>query len=124
MVHNVGIVSAASSPSSVPGALTIAPNTDSASTGTVAALGSNNISMLRLTSATLATVNGIANGAAGKLLFLINATGGDVTVNNLNGGAVAANQIITGSGGAYTFVNTTAILLIYDDTTAKWRLVL
>jgi len=72
-----------------------------------------------LTNAGLVSVSNIAPPLAGQLFVLINKTGGDVVLNNLN---VAAGDIITGTGSNYTLKNNSSVLMTYDFTNSRWSL--
>ena len=74
----------------------------------------------RLTSG--ATLDMIDSPTAGRVLVLVNASGADITVNNATGGT-AANQIITGTGDAFTLASGAAATVAYNSTDAKWSLV-
>lgn len=69
------------------------------------------------------TLNGIAGGQDGMILFL--STGGSATLNiqNLNGSATAANQIATNTGGTITISGRGGATLIYDSDGPFWRIV-
>lgn len=101
-------------------ALATTQTTDS-STGNIDTLTTTNIASIRLTGAA-PTLRGIANGADGKILTIHNASGATVTVKNQDSNPTAANRIITGTGADVTLLDTGAIVLQYDNTTARWRM--
>lgn len=102
-------------------ALTVEQTTDS-STGNVAALSTANTTSIRLTGAA-PVIQGIGNGSLGRLITLHNATGVSVTVSNQNASATAANRILTGTGADLTIAADASLLLLYDNTTTRWRVV-
>lgn len=91
-----------------------------ATSGTVAALSSLNKSDIRLTAVT--TLQGIANGFPGKLLYIFNASVSPITIANESGSATAANRILTGTNGNFTFAIDSGITLVYDGTSSRWRI--
>ena len=58
--------------------------------------------------------------ATTKLLVLSNVSGGELVLSHLTG-ATAANQIDTGIGGDLPIPDNSAVSLIYDATSLKWR---
>ena len=96
---------------------------DDAATGanqTLTAPGDNSI--VRLTSATLTSVEGIPAPTYAQRFVLINATGVDVDVLDETGGT-PANHIITGTGATLSLSADASLWLAYDTTTGKWRVV-
>jgi len=96
--------------------------TDDASAGAVNALFTTNRTLIRLTGAVTA-INGITNAYAGKLIAIYNDTGASFNVNNLDAGAVASDQILTGTGATLVLAAGQLALFIYQDTDAKWLVV-
>lgn len=76
----------------------------------------------RLSSDATRTITGILAGSSGQLLTLVNVGSNPIILANLNGGSLAANQILTGTGADLTFTADQAINLEYDTTTSKWRI--
>ena len=70
--------------------------------------------------ATAANFNEIANPEDGRYYILMNASATDITIGNETG--TAANQIVTGTGAAFTFKAGTSIAAVYDGGSSKWRL--
>jgi len=70
--------------------------------------------------ATAANFNEIANPEDGRYYILMNASATDITIGNETG--TAANQIVTGTGAAFTFKAGTSIAAVYDGGSTKWRL--
>jgi len=78
---------------------------------------------IRMNSGTGCTLTGLAGGIDGKILIIINATGGNLTVSNQSTGSVAANRVITGSGANLTLAADQNCILLYDGTTQRWRVI-
>ena len=70
--------------------------------------------------ATAANFNEISSPEDGRYFILMNASGSDITIGNETG--TAANQIVTGTGAAFTFKNGTSLAAVYDGGSSKWRL--
>jgi microcystin-dependent protein len=64
----------------------------------------------------------IPAGVDGQKLTLANVTGVAILVNDETGGT-AANRIRTGTGGQISFGINATLDLIYDSTSARWRVV-
>lgn len=92
---------------------------DSSTTGTAQSLSPTK-SVLKVTNASLVSINNIANPADGKFLGLINGTGALVTILNDTGGT-AANRIKTGTGADLTLDPGASIILIYDNNASRWQ---
>lgn len=94
-------------------------------TGTIAALPiptSHNDLVVRMNNATAATIQGIVAGYAGQKLKLISIGAGSVTVLHQNGTATAANRIICFTAVDRLLAAGTSVTeLVYDATTARWR---
>lgn len=71
------------------------------------------------------SVNGIAGGATGRLLWLQNGTGQTMTIANDSGvDPTAANRIYTGRGADLVVTNGNLIVqLIYDSNASRWVVV-
>ncbi len=65
--------------------------------------------------------DGFTSGTAARRLTVL-ATGGPLVLANESVGSVAENRIRTGTGSSVTIPNGAAALLVYDDTTDRWRL--
>lgn len=96
--------------------------TNDTATGANQTLTSPATMFIRLTSGTLTSIDGIPAPSTGKTLVLINATGVSVSINNETG-ATAANRILTGANGNFTFQDTAAVFLVYDLTSSRWRMI-
>lgn len=101
--------------------LTVVSGSDNTS-GSNVTLSTPSNSKIRLTNASLNSIDMIPAGNSGQIIYLINNTGSSITLNNETG-ATAANQIKTGTGSNYTFNNGNAIQLIYSDGESKWHIV-
>jgi hypothetical protein len=74
---------------------------------------------LKLTNASLTSIDLIDSTVDGQEVILINATGNDVVVNN----NIGANGILTGTGSSVTLKNGAAFSFTYNNTTSRWNLV-
>lgn len=93
-----------------------------AATGTGAALSAVSVSIIRLTNASLVSINNIPAGFSGQKFILVNRTTNDVQIIN-NAGGTAANRILTGTGVDITFSEDGALSFEYDATTSRWQIV-
>lgn len=80
---------------------------------------------LRCNNATLLTINGVAGGVDGALLRIVSVGAGQVTLAHQNAGSTAANRLlnIITSGITPLAAGVGVATLLYDGTTARWRLV-
>lgn len=76
---------------------------------------------LKVTNASLTSVNNIAGPTSGKFLLLKNSTGSSLSIVNDTGGT-AANRIITGTGADVSLISGSSILLCYDADLTRWTL--
>lgn len=88
-------------------------------TGTVNALTYTS-SLTGLTGA-LTTLNGITAGNDGELLYLVNETGGNITVNDNSGSATATDRIQTIGAVSKTSQNNNMMIFLY--TGSRWKLI-
>lgn len=79
-------------------------------------------SILKVTNASLTSINNIASPTDGKVIVLINGTGNPLSITNDSGGT-AANRIKTGSGADLTMNANTAVPLVYDAAASRWQVV-
>ncbi|MDZ7900711.1 MAG: hypothetical protein U5N85_22125 [Arcicella sp.] len=94
------------------------------STGTFNALNRNNASSLYFNVAGNITLNGIADGKDGMIVYIITALGTTLTINNESASASAANRITTHTGAAVTITSRGGATLIYEgSTTNLWRII-
>lgn len=96
----------------------LAANTDAGSLDNV---DSDGKSAIRFTLAT--AITGFADGQDGKRLTILNAKGSGITIANLSGSSLAANQIVTGTGADITLASGASLDLHYDSTSSVWRVV-
>lgn len=101
--------------------LALLQQVDSATTGAAQSLTPTK-SLLKVTNASLTSINNISAPTDGKIIALINGTGASVTITNDSGGT-AANRIKTGSGADLTWTNNTSLLLAYDANASRWQIV-
>lgn len=94
---------------------------DASTTGSGQSVASTN-SILKVTNASLTSINNISSPTDGKLLVLINGTGNFITLTN-NSGGTAANRIITGTGADITVLNSASVFLVYDSAASRWQVV-
>jgi hypothetical protein len=84
-------------------------------------LNRNGSSILRFTNG--GVLNGIAAGADGMILYIFNTNASTLTINNQNTGSLAANRIITHTGGNFNLSTVGGVTLIYDGSSSRWRIV-
>lgn len=82
----------------------------------------NRSSFWRLSTDASRTVTGIANGLDGRILVIANAGSFDLVIANQSASSTAGNRIITGTGADVTVAADGTATLIYDNTTARWRI--
>lgn len=92
---------------------------DAASTGANATLATPTKSVMRLTNASLTSVD-MVPAIANSILIIENKTGNIVSINN-DTGATAANRIITGTGNKISLINNASLILVYSATETKWQ---
>lgn len=96
-------------------------STNDTATGSNATLSSiGNSPFVRLTNASLTSVDMIPAGNDGQIIILANATGTLITLNN-DTGATAANRIITGTLKPLKMKNGATVILMYDSASSRWR---
>lgn len=100
------------------------PPLDDARTGTLSDVDTTwqgrNMPGVRFSAAPGATVTGLTGGDAGRKLTIV-AAGGAIVLANENAASVAVNRIVTGAGDV-TIPSGGAMLLEYDGTTQRWRI--
>lgn len=69
------------------------------------------------------TLNGIAGGQDGMILYLFTGVSATLIINNENVGAIAANRIATNTNGTVTISGRGGATLIYDGTSNLWRVI-
>jgi hypothetical protein len=95
----------------------------SASSGTLNDVVSN-LGVKRFSSGSAKTVTGFVapSPVCAQILHVIN-LGGNLTLSNESTASVAANRIITGTGANVTVTSDGGATLVYDQTTARWRII-
>jgi uncharacterized lipoprotein YbaY len=97
---------------SIPGGSTIDPVTLNSSTN-----------VLRLNPSTEAVnLDGISGGSAGRLLIVCNVGSVNIVVRS-NQGATASTGILTGGGSNVTLTVNACMLLWYDGSSSRWRII-
>lgn len=94
--------------------------TDSAS-GSNATLSLPTKTIVRLTNGSLVSIEGITAPAHQQVVAVFNLTGVELIILD-DQGATTANRILTGTQSDFTFLIDAAILLIYDSTSQRWRM--
>jgi len=97
--------------------------TDFSTTGTSNDVSFGTGALFRLTGASAQTITGIAGGANGRIITLVNAASQAATIANNSGSSSAGNKIITGTGANITVVAGGSISLVYDSGDSVWRVV-
>lgn len=75
----------------------------------------------RLVSNASRNITGLANGADGRMVYLVNVGANNIVLQNQNAGSTDANKIITGTGADVTLAADNAATLIYDAASQRWR---
>jgi hypothetical protein len=68
------------------------------------------------------TLNGIAGGVDGLMVFLYTGAGTTLIINNLNAAALISDRIATHTGGTVTINGRGGASLIYDSSIGNWRI--
>lgn len=102
--------------------ISLSSSNDSTTTGSAATLQAFTTGIIRLTNASLTSVAGIPAGGSGQQLVLENKTGNQISINNEDATATAANRIQTGTGSPLAMPNNATVILSYDNTSARWQL--
>lgn len=104
------------------GVLTYAAVVDSSTTGSGQSITPTDIH-IKLTHASLVSINNIASPTSGKIHVLTNGkSSGVLSIVNDSGGT-AANRIITGTGADLSITNGGSVIVIYDNNSSRWRVV-
>jgi hypothetical protein len=82
-------------------------------------------SLLRCNNASLLTLTGLATGVDGQRLTIVSVGAGQVDLSHQAAGSTAANRLINFAtvGATSLAAGSGAAILVYDATTARWRLV-
>ena len=120
---NVGIgTSAPTAKLDIEGDIVVRKTTIS-SAGTYYALNRGGGSSVYFSVAGTVTLNGIAGGQDGMILYLFTASGTTLNIVNQSGSATSANQIATHTGGTVAINGRGGATLIYSSDTNNWRIV-
>ena len=84
--------------------------------GTINGLAINGFGYVALSPSGATTINGIAAGTNGELLFLTNTLSANITINNNSASASAGDKIFTQSGSAVTLAEDQSMMLLYNGT--------
>jgi hypothetical protein len=78
--------------------------------------------LLRVTgNATTSEITGIAAGSDGRNLIIVNVGTDDIIIRNQAGLSSASNRVITGTGSNIKLSQNQSVIVVYDATTARWR---
>ena len=77
----------------------------------------------RVSSGASWNVTGLANGADGRLMILANVGAFNIVLTHQDVASAAANRIITPTAASLTLAANQNVILIYDSTTARWRII-
>ena len=103
------------------GEFTTTGRSNVSTTGTINALATANVAVIRMTGSAQVTLNGMAGGADGKRVIIINQTSAVLLLNTESGSATAANRLRF-AGSASISVDD-AFEFIYDGADSRWQLV-
>lgn len=96
-----------------------------ASSGTlddvVTVFNSKPAAMVRFTAGSAVTLRGLAGGSLSRILIVLAAGAGNVTIANEATGSSAENRIVTGTGASVTVPAGAGAVLAYDSTSTRWR---
>jgi len=96
--------------------------TSDSATGANATLTAPTTKMIRLTNASLTSIDMIPAGGIGEHLTIINSTGNSIVIND-NTGATAANRILTGQKSNITLKDEASLHLEYDNSESRWMVI-
>jgi hypothetical protein len=82
-----------------------------------------NAVIFRLSSNASRNITGFAGGSNGRTITIINVGLNSIALQNQSASSAVNNRIITGTGLALTLAADNVATLIYDGTTARWRVV-
>lgn len=111
------------SPVSTPDQLTASAN-DYAFAATPALPGGNDeLTFQRLSSDASRTITGIAAKGHAFVYVLANVGSFDIVLADQSSSSAAANRIVTGTAASLTISAAASVTLVYDVTSARWRVV-
>lgn len=103
-------------------ALVTYSSANDAASGANVTLTAPTTKVIRLTNASLTSIDGIPSGVSARELILKNATGTTVVINE-DTGATAANRFYTGTTSGINLADKASLLLSYDATQSRWRVI-
>lgn len=103
--------------------LVVKQASDITTSGTITALSVSNISLVRLTAATVlqGITAPITPATNGKKITIVNANTVDLTIQNESTSATAANRIVTGISRSLVVSSNASVTLFYNSTTSRWN---
>lgn len=79
-------------------------------------------SIFRVCSSANYDLTGLTGGVDGRFVAICNVCNtGNVRIMNDNANSSAANRILIGGGGSFSFGYNESVLLVYDGTSQRWR---
>lgn len=90
-------------------------------TGTINALATANVAVIRMTGVSSTTLNGMAGGVDGKRVIIINQTSGTLFLNSESGSASAANRLRF--AGSVSISLNDAFEFVYDGADSRWQMI-
>jgi hypothetical protein len=90
--------------------------------GTQNALDRQGTSRIYISLSGTVTLNGIAGGEDGLVIFLYTSSAATLIINNESLSALAANRIATHTGAAVTITARGGVSMIYDASVSTWRI--
>ena len=96
---------------------------DYATTGAQDDVNLGSTSAVRYTGAGTATFTGVTGGVNGRILYVHNDSASALTLSNDSGSSTAANRILTGTGSDLAVAAGSSIVMQYDATESRWRVV-
>jgi Chaperone of endosialidase/Collagen triple helix repeat (20 copies) len=108
---------------SVKGAVAYNRGSDYTVVGTQNNINFGNTSVVRFTGSSSQHITGITGGSDGELLYILNVGANVATLRNNDPGSLVGNRIITGTGTTVTLPISAGVTLMYDSSSAAWRVV-
>ena len=104
------------------GDLALTKKLDYTTIGTQNALDRQGSSRIYINLVGTVTLNGIAGGEDGLVIFMYTASGATLVINNNSIGALSANRIATHTGATVTITGRGGVSMIYDSALSTWRI--
>ncbi len=98
----------------------ISPTSLGADQNNYSPTGLSTASVLRLTSSTAVNITGLAGGADGRILAVLNVGSNDIVLKNASTSSTAANRFDIGADA--TLGASQGATLIYDAASSRWRI--